>query len=111
MLPIFSRYEIGIMFASDVWWRVITRVAESAVIGGLSSCCKRVQSVLIRNSDMLMLRTVKIVRRRLRNAFRKMSGKNFIVISPLPWARVAEGRITAGLLGLIPSSGGGVAAQ
>src|SRR5215471_16666916 len=52
------------------------RVADSAVSGGLSSCSRSVRKVLIRKSDMLMLRIVSTLRRLLRKAFRKMNGRN-----------------------------------
>jgi hypothetical protein len=58
---------------------VITLSADSGVSGGFSSVSNSVRSVLIRKSDMLMLRTVRIVRRRFRNAFLKINGRNFII--------------------------------
>jgi len=57
---------------------VTTGFADSGVSGGLSRETSSVRSVVIKNKDMLMLRIVKIVRRRLRSAFRRMSGRNFI---------------------------------
>src|SRR5690242_15882028 len=65
-------------FASDVWCRTSTRMADSGVIGGLSRASRCVRSVLPRNSETLMLSTVRIVRRRFLNVFRRMSGRNFI---------------------------------
>ena len=55
--------------------RVTTRLADSGVIGGVSRESSSVRSVHIRNNDMLMLRIVRIVRRRLRQQFLATNGR------------------------------------
>src|ERR1051325_11177844 len=75
-------------FARPVAWRVITRLADSGGSVGFSNDCSSVRSVEIKNNDMLMLRIVRIVRRRLRKVFLKMNERNFMQHANVPVSSV-----------------------
>src|SRR2546425_2104262 len=72
------------MTAKDTLCRVKRRFADSGVNGGFSSSSSSVFSVLIRKSDMVMLSTVRMVRRRFRRTFLKMRRRYFILSTEGP---------------------------